>query len=170
MITILGRSLIAATIATLAACATAPSAPPSGGVETVSWSVGPCFGFCPVYTVEIEPNGSVAFDGDRNTAALGRHVRPVTPAARQTAVIALAPFRPTTGTAAQTTCDQRISDQSTTKLVWRAPDGTVTSLTHDKGCRSARNAELESALRALPATLGIEEWTQQTTRPGASRG
>ena len=154
----------------LAACATTPDAGPAAAAETISWSVGPCFGFCPVYTVAITPAGMVTFDGERNTTTLGRQVRQLTPQAYRAAAASLARFRPATGTSGQTVCDQRISDLSSTKIVWRRPGGAVTTLAHDKGCRSPRNDQLNAALQELPATLGIEEWTRQLTRPGVPRG
>ena len=154
----------------LGACATMTPPMATPRAETIAWSVGPCFGFCPVYSVAIAPDGLVTFDGERHTAMLGRHVRRAGPGAYRTAASTLAAYRPATGATAQTTCEQQISDQSVTRIVWTAADGTTTTLEHNKGCRSARNDMLNGVLQALPRQIGIEPWSKQVTRPGVSRG
>ena len=146
-----------------------PATTPATG-ETIGWSIGPCFGFCPVYAVRVSPSGAVTFEGERHTATLGRQVREGGAQAYATTADALAAYRPATGTTAQTTCDQRMSDQSTIRITWTTPAGTVTTLEHDRGCRSVRNDALNATIQALPAQLGIDGWAKQTTRPGASRG
>lgn len=138
--------------------------------ETIAWTVGPCFGFCPVYKVEVDAAGTVAFDGERHTAVLGRKVRVGGPDAYREIESALATYRPATGATIQTSCDQQISDSSNYVVTWSRPDGTVTTLRHDKGCRSERNDALNAALQSLPQRLGIQDWAAQTTRPGVSRG
>jgi hypothetical protein len=174
----IGRMMFAfatAGLFALGACAdttrlsSAPTAAAPFG-ETVAWSVGPCFGFCPVYKVEVDAKGTVTFDGERHTAVLGRKVREGGPDAYRAIADALATYRPTTGATVQTTCEQQISDSSSYVLTWTRPDGTVTTLRHDKGCRSTRNDGLNSALQALPQRLGIAGWAAQTTRAGVSRG
>lgn len=152
---------------TLGSCATMTETPRT---ETISWSVGPCFGFCPVYSVQVVPSGLVTFDGERHTAVLGRRSREAGPGAFRSVAEALFAYRPGIGMTAQTECDQRISDQSTTRIVWKGSDGTVTTLEHDRGCRSKRNDALNVMIQGLPARLKIEAWTRQTTRPGAPRG
>lgn len=138
--------------------------------ETIAWSVGPCFGFCPVYKVEVDGNGAVRFVGERHTAVLGKRVREGGPDAYRAIETALAPYRPGTGAAINTICEQQISDSSSYVLTWTRSDGTVTTLRHDRGCLSSRNTALNTALQTLPQQLGIEEWTSQVTRPGESRG
>ena len=144
--------------------------PPAPAAETISWSVGPCFGFCPVYTVAVTPAGEVIFDGERHTTTLGRHVRQGGPQAYRAVQSALASYRPPSGTTAQTKCDQQASDLSSYRITWTTPDGRVTTLEHNKGCRSSDNDRLNAVLDALPAQAGVEELAKQLTRPGASRG
>ena len=67
-------------LSALGGCAATTALPVSGQStkpikETIAWSVGPCFGFCPVYKVEVDGNGAVRFDGERHTAVLGQKVR-----------------------------------------------------------------------------------------------
>lgn len=138
--------------------------------ETIAWSVGPCFGFCPVYKVEVDGNGTVRFVGERHTAVLGQKVREGGPDAYRAIVTALAPYRPSTGATTSTSCEQQMSDSSSYVLSWTRSDGTVTTLKHDRGCLSPRNTALNTALQTLPRQLGIEDWTSQVTRPGDSRG
>lgn len=156
--------------ATLGACALIPAETPPVGGETVSYSVGPCFGFCPVYTVSVTPDGHVAFDGERHTATLGKQDHDGGAHTYRTISNTLAAYRPATGTTADTECESRMSDQQHYRIVWTAVDGTETVLQHDKGCRSAKNDQLNKTMENLPAKLGIADWTKQTTRPGVGRG
>ncbi len=138
--------------------------------ETIAWSVGPCFGYCPVYKVEVDGNGTVRFVGERHTAVLGRKAREGGPDAYRAIETALAPYRPSTGASTSTICEQQVSDSSSYVFSWTRSDGTVTTLKHDKGCLSPRNIALNTALQTLPRQLGVEDWMSQVTRPGDSRG
>jgi len=167
-------ALASAAMLSLGACA-ATGTPPGtasqpAAAETIAVSVGPCFGFCPVYTVSVSPAGMVTFNGERHTTELGEKTRDAGPAEYRALATALAAYRPTTGTTGESQCDTRISDQSHTRITWTAPDRTVTTLEHDKGCRSAANDRLNALLQDLPTRLGIEPWARQITRPGVSRG
>lgn len=165
-------SLVAALTLTaaLSACAMIPADTPPVGAETISYSVGPCFGFCPVYTVAVTPDGHVAFDGERHTATLGKQEKDGGAQAYRTMSNALAVYRPATGTSADTECESRMSDQQHYRIIWTAPDGTETVLQHDRGCRSKQNDQLNKTLEGLPSKLGIADWAKQTTRPGVGRG
>ncbi len=165
-------SLIAALTLTaaLSACAMIPGDTPPVGAETIRYSVGPCFGFCPVYNVAVTPDGHVAFEGERHTATLGKHEKDGGAQAYRIMSNALAAYRPATGTTADTECESRMSDQQHYRIVWTAVDGTETVLQHDKGCRSAKNDALNKTMENLPAKLGIADWAKQTSRPGVGRG
>ena len=164
---------LASALLSLGACAATGTPPETAGqpaAETITVSVGPCFGFCPVYTVSVSPAGMVTFNGERHTTELGEKTRDAGPAEYRALATALAAYRPATGTTGESQCDTRISDQSHTRITWTAPDRTVTTLEHDKGCRSAANDRLNALLQDLPTRLGIEPWARQLTRPGVSRG
>ncbi len=155
----------------LASCSTLDdSTAPSPAKETIAYSVGPCFGFCPVYSLEVTPSGHVTFVGERHTAVAGKMEREAGPAAYRAVASALADYRPADGTTAQTQCEQERTDHSSYGIIWTKPDGTRTVLSHDLGCISPRNEALNKALYAIPAQLGVAEWTQQKTETGASRG
>ena len=161
-----------AVISVLPGCVTPLTGTPAvqASAETIAISVGPCFGFCPVYKMSVAPGGAIVFRGERHTALLGDKTREGGSPVYADAAGALAPYRPQTGSTVETTCDARISDQQNYRISWTAADGTVTALDHDKGCRSTRNDGLNAVLQDLPSRLGIEEWARQTSRPGASRG
>lgn len=146
------------------------SAPPHPAGETISISRGPCFGFCPVYTLSVTPQGLATFDGTRHTAVLGVHSREDGAAAYTAVAKALAPFKPRLGTTAETRCGTQISDQPHIQVRWTASDGSATVLNHDKGCRSAENEALGSVLERVPSQLGVDIWSAQLTRPGVPRG
>jgi hypothetical protein len=44
-------------------------------LETIAWAVGPCFGFCPVYKAQVDANGRITFNDERNTATSGQKIQ-----------------------------------------------------------------------------------------------
>lgn len=164
--------LAAVTAVALSGCAAslAQRPPTSTSTETIMVSRGPCFGFCPVYTLGVTPAGLTTFDGARHTAMLGPQTRDAGRDGYARVAHALAPFRPDTGTTSDTRCETRISDQQLFTVTWTSLDGRITTLNHDRGCRSAANDALNQVLDAVPGALGVDAWAAQRTRPGASRG
>ncbi|MDF0488547.1 DUF6438 domain-containing protein [Sphingomonas sp. H39-1-10] len=166
-------ALACAALPALGACATVSpevTPAPAAGAPTIAISVGPCFGFCPVYDVKVAADGAVAFTGTRHTAVLGTRERRVTPHVYRALAADLAPFRPADGSTAAVPCAVTISDMPTYTITWTGPAGQQTVATHRGGCREGEGRDLDIVLRALPQRLGIEEWMRQTTRPGVSRG
>ncbi|MDV6332928.1 DUF6438 domain-containing protein [Asticcacaulis sp. 201] len=164
---------IGVVLLTLGGCTTMnPLAPGGAGPqkETISYSVGPCFGFCPVYSLEVTPAGHVAYMGERHTAVVGPKEREAGGKAYDAAAKALATFRPADGITADTQCEQRRTDAQHYVITWTKADGTKTVLQHDRGCMSAKNTELNKVLDEVPVQLGIGDWVKQQTEPGASRG
>ncbi|TPG52048.1 DUF6438 domain-containing protein [Sphingomonas glacialis] len=166
--------IAAASLLSLSACAGRDGAPRTEvapvAAETISYEVGPCFGFCPVYNAAITSHGQVTFDGLRHTATLGRKSLTLDAAAYRAFATQLASYRPAAGTTAETACTTRISDQQHYRIVWTTSDGTVTTLEHDRGCRSERNDALNAVLQGAAEHLKIDEFARQLTRPGFSRG
>lgn len=138
--------------------------------KEISVSVGPCFGFCPVYSVSVKSDATVAFEGKRHTALLGQRNLIGSPAAYAKLEAELAPFRPANGRTERTRCDVEASDMSNFQIVWTDPDGSKTVLDHSLGCRSATNDRLNAVLRQAPNTLSISSWIRQVTRPDSPRG
>ncbi len=164
------------TMAILAGCVgdnasspTTGSAPPTP-VETITVSVGPCFGFCPVYDVSLSPRGDVTFIGTRHTAVLGTRNRQIDRATGRRIASALAPYRPAGGTTARVDCDAAVTDTPTYSISWTDSAGVQSTANHQGGCPSGKGHELDAVLRDLPTFLGIADWASQKTRPGASRG
>jgi len=129
--------------------------------ETISLAVGPCFGFCPVYSVSVAPDGAVRFEGERHTTVVGVKDKTVSPQAYQAVARSLAEWRPASGTSAQTECEQRASDLPTYTVVWTDAAGQTTTLNHDGGCMSETNSRLKAALQAVPGQLGVEPWLER---------
>ena len=176
MITILSarRYLGLAGLALLTSCATLPqddaAAPDMNGAETIAISVGPCFGFCPVYNVGIVPKGKITFEGLRHTVVLGERQREAGAAAYRALSADLAPYRPQTGTSTAVECEAAISDTSTYTITWTDPHGNQTVARHHRGCSSGPGRALDGLLDSMPSRLGITDWAKQITRPGESRG
>lgn len=159
---------------TLAACATTPGpdalAATRQNAETITVAVGPCFGFCPVYSTAIAPDGVVRFDGQRHTAVLGVRTRSVGVADYRALVRELEAFRPASGTEAVVDCTAAVSDTSAFTVTWTGAAGDKTTATVQSGCPGGPGRALVELLRSLPDRLGTGEWAKQTTRPGTSRG
>ena len=58
----------------LVGCATRPDQPQDTMQETIRYSSSPCFGTCPIYSVEVSPSGAVHFDGKQYTKIGRAHV------------------------------------------------------------------------------------------------
>lgn len=161
-------------LASLNACATTGDRggdrPSHASVAAITVSVGPCFGFCPVYDVTVSERGDVHFSGKRHTAIVGDRDRTAGAAVYGAFARDLAPFRPADGTTARIECTAAISDTSSYTITWTAADGRKTVATHQRGCIGGPGKALDGVLAKLPVTLGVADWAKQTTRPGLSRG
>lgn len=158
----------------LAACATGPHPGAATATrplaETITIAVGPCFGFCPVYSTTLTPDGVVSFDGKRHTAVLGAQTRSVGVTKYQELSRALAAFRPASGTNAVVECIAAVSDTSPFTVTWTDSAGQKTTATVESGCPGGLGKALAELLRGVPERLGTAGWAKQTTRPGAFRG
>lgn len=54
-------------------CKTASASTSPGETASISYSKGPCFGFCPQFRMDIFPDGRVVYEGVKNTARLGTY-------------------------------------------------------------------------------------------------
>ncbi|QNE31595.1 hypothetical protein F1C10_06395 [Sphingomonas sp. NBWT7] len=166
------RRLLLAMSAVLAGCAGNLPAPHSATrtAETITVSVGPCFGFCLVYTVSMAANGEVVFDDARHTAALGERRRKIDAAVYRAIAAELARFRPRAEEQREVACRVKVCDQASYDVTWTGAAGARHVIHAAGGCRDGEGAALEAVLRTLPKRLGIAEWAQQRTYPGTSRG
>lgn len=167
------RSIKSAWLCIAAAATGCVGTPPTAATppaETISLSVGPCFGFCPVYDASISSDGTVEFVGRRHTAVLGERRRAVDARVYREIANAVSEFRPTSGTETAVDCTSAVSDTSQYRITWTGSAGTRTSATVAGGCPGGAGRRLVELLQTLPTKFGIAEWTQQTTRPGESRG
>lgn len=167
-----GRMFSAAVPVVLAACvATTHTGGATAQVDgPVTISVGPCFGFCPVYEVTIRPDGTIDYVGQRHTMVLGDRRGRVGAATYRELMTDLSAFRPATGSTAQIECAVAVSDTPSYTITWSEPSGRKTIATHQGGCSGGAGQRLDAVLEKLPDRLGIAEWMRQVTRPGVSRG
>jgi hypothetical protein len=170
----LSQIAILTSVIALGACAGDRSSVLKSGApndrEAVTVSVGPCFGFCPVYEVAIRSDGTIAFTGERHTAVLGDRTRHATREIYRSLITDLGRFRPADGETARIACAAAISDTSTYTITWSDAAGVKTTAVLASRCPSGPGHKLDAILGSLPQRLGIAAWTKQTTRPGASRG
>jgi len=138
--------------------------------EEIRISRGPCFGFCPVYTLAVTPAGRVDFKGERHTAVLGQRAHSVGRAKYEDMRRALAPLRPETGVETEFVCKVAVSDMSQLTLEWIAADGMRTALTYGMGCRDPEGAAIMRTVEEQLRKLEVAEWAAQKTWPGDTRG
>ncbi|KMS59786.1 hypothetical protein V474_11370 [Novosphingobium barchaimii LL02] len=149
----------------------APTLPVTAqGGEEIRISRGPCFGFCPVYTLAVTPAGRVDFKGERHTAVLGQRAHSVGRTAYEDVRGALAALRPETGIETEFACKVAVSDMSHLTLEWIAADGTRTALTYGMGCRDPEGAAIMQTVEKQLHKLEAAEWAAQKTWPGDTRG
>ncbi|WP_202741930.1 DUF6438 domain-containing protein [Acinetobacter calcoaceticus] len=152
------RFLILATLSGLAlmGCASVQQAPNTQ--ETIRYASSPCFGACPIYSVEVAPTGLIRFEGKQYTKAIG--VKEIQGSIKdyQKLVSDLKTYRPETGTQAKTSgCQQTATDMSSYYISWIQANGTETKLSHYKGCMSPANNKLNKIMDSLPEQLGIKD-------------
>jgi hypothetical protein len=89
--------------AALAACASptpapippAPEQAPQAAITAITFEAGPCYGFCPIFTVTVSANGAIRYQGQRFTALQGAHSLEASPALFQRlSEIAVSPSLP----------------------------------------------------------------------------
>jgi len=135
---------------------------------SAGWSVrmerGPCHGTCPVYTVEIQGDGTVLFNGIRNVAAMGAQKGSVTPDAlkRLQEQFRLANFAtlPHADSDTSSTCRPYATDLPTVTTVVR--DGATShSVRHDHGCRGAPPI-LNTLEQLVDGTSNTMQWIKSS--------
>lgn len=143
---------------TLVGCASTPPQAQGMMQETIRYSSSPCFGACPIYSVEISPSGAVHFDGKQYTKVTGTQDLTVSLSVYKKLQQELQTYRPETGANVKTTgCQQTATDQPSAYFWWKRPDGTVTRLSHYTGCISPANIELNKLIENIPKLIGIED-------------
>lgn len=138
-------------------------APPAAGApvaiegDSISYTTGPCYGTCPVYTVTIRPDGTGTFAGERFTAVTGtRAFRATADDYRRFAAL-LAPFRPDGERRVEMgspDCGPAPTDMPSVDVSWTQASGGAGHLHFYYGCRVG-NAAMAEALKQAPAMLPI---------------
>ena len=59
----------------MASCAQHPSAASTDEMAEIRYEADPCYGTCPVYSVEVEADGTTRFTGKRHTAVEGERTQ-----------------------------------------------------------------------------------------------
>ena len=153
-------------VAALAAAAL-PS-PAAAQVTSISYETTPCFGFCPIYRVTVNADGSGLFEGRRHSQAQGQRRFRITPAQFRAFVARLAPARPPRG---DITYDRGTSCQGAGPPPTDHPSIIVTwtearrrqRLDFYTGCR---NPDIRRALDDARRLLPIERWINPPRRDG----
>lgn len=157
------RALAFALPILLVGCAQQPKAPePSAAPFRISYTVGPCYGTCPVYQVAVQADGFTYFNGEQHTVVEGPRQRKNETDAFQTVLSRLAQWQPAMGeTLATPDCGPRATDLPQYAVIWTTQAGQKAVLEHDTGCRSDSAQELTTALKGLDGVLGVDAWVRE---------
>lgn len=138
-------------------CATIPAGPVAIETDSISYTTGPCFGACPMYTVSITPDGSGTFEGRRFTAVTGTRSFRATPEQYRAFAAQLAPLRPAEGAVRLSgeACASQATDLPSAEVTWFSQIGNSQSYYLDFGCDMERNRAARERLQAAPALLPI---------------
>ena len=128
----------------------------TGGVQTISYRTGACFGTCSVYKVTVSSDGRGVFEGERFTAVTGRRTFRVTPAQWRefrTRLQALHGHGTVELTGAPP-CEAMATDMPTVEVVWSGAWRPHT-LRANYGCRVEKQQWMSAHLRRAPEALPI---------------
>lgn len=151
----------------LASCSTVlpsdtASVPQSSFVPVkISYSTGPCFGTCPIYSVTVTANGQGRWEGERFVVATGERAFTVTPEQMARFTAALQPYRPKGSLSLVTAeeCNNNVAtDLPTVDVFWTAADGREDHLSYYYGCDLPKNAKIGDGLRAAINILPIQNF------------
>jgi len=144
----------------LVACASASgqSGGPAPAPASITYSTGPCFGACPVYSVTVRGDGTGVFTGERFTTVTGQ--RDFTLSRQQFSAFAdiLVAHRPEGReeiTHGHPRCRMIATDMPSAEVTWNDTEGSD-SLSYYFGCRGPENDALAEALGEAPELLPIE--------------
>jgi len=152
----------------LAAAALLPATPAAAQVSSISYETTPCFGFCPVYRVTVNADGSGLFEGRQHSRVQGQRRFRITRAQYRAFVARLAPARPARGDITYdhaTRCQGTgvpPTDGASINIVW-TEGRRRQSLHYYTGCSVAR---VERALSEARRLLPIERWINPPRRDG----
>lgn len=140
--------------------ADAPPAHAVSGDSYISLQRQPCFGTCPVYTVNLAADGTITFEGEQFVATMGTATRTIT--ARE--VAALMHSMEGDGffelddryTYGDKGCGQYHTDAPRVILTLRM-DGRTKTVEHDYGCNDAP-APLRVMQERVDSVAGVSRW------------
>jgi Domain of unknown function (DUF6438) len=133
----------------------------SRAIASIRYSVNPCFGDCPIYSIDIAANGKGRFRGIAGVAAIGVRHFSATPAQIQRFIEILDRVRPVSGDSLYDRAPLCISfktDHPSIDVVWTRPNGLKDHLFYSMGCDDGHpeiSAPLRAAIKALPVTALI---------------
>lgn len=161
-------AMTAAAMAVLAASAQA--APRPRPVSSISYETTACYGFCPVYKVTVNVDGSGTFEGREHVAALGERQFRISRAQFAALARHLEPIRPARGDVrydAASRCRGAglpPTDGASMVVTWRGAPRAPQTLLFYSGCPQR---DVQTRLRDAPRLLPIAEWTKSA--PNRSR-
>lgn len=145
----------------MAGCAQQQAETNTSDLSEIRYEVGPCYGTCPVYSVEVAADGTTRFVGERHTALEGERTQQGNATTFSSLQERLATWQPAMGTTQQTLdCEPRATDLPQYTVTWIDLQGEQAVLEHDTGCRSESARELTETLQSLSSQLGIQAWVQ----------
>lgn len=143
----------------LSACAAADKGlSPVAGADTITVSVGPCFGQCPIYDFAISSNGHVQFRSWNFEGPPNPKSRWVGADRYEAVASALAAYRPP---ASLPDCSESWTDAQTIDIVWTDRSGRAATLSHYTGDTCPDSEALSQVIETLPDLAGVSQWIKE---------
>ncbi len=139
----------------LTACV-APGDTPDAALSSIDYSLTPCFGFCPAFSLSVDADGTGKYNGQAFVKQRGTSVFSASPEEVAAFVERIAPYRPEDSVSyGYENCDGPVAtDSPTVTITWHEAGEKPVTLQWYMGCRQpglADNSEaLYDAWRELP--------------------
>ena len=144
----------------LTACATTPAAPLTpDSSATIDYTVTPCFGWCPAFSLSVEADGDGTYEGQAFVAQRGKAQFAASEAEYAAFERRLAPFRPARSvTYGYENCEGLVhTDAPSVTITWREPGEEPVTLDWYMGCRQPGLTENSDALYKAWQELPVDD-------------
>lgn len=159
--------LLGCVLAGLAACATTDDALlPWPGYDSISLTVGPCYGPCPIYDLVISSDGTVRFREGNYQGPRRLKTRNVGVEGYQAVAEALAPYRLPNRLPQ---CMVSSTDSQEYTIVWTSPSGGSETLPHYGGDTCPESEKLTLVIQTIPALAGVSDWLRDAQNSAESQ-
>ena len=143
----------------LGGCVTPVTHGDTGAPSSIDYSLTPCFGFCPAFSLSVSDDGTGTYDGQAFVATRGEAGFMASDAEFAAFAHRLAPFKPQKSVNyGYENCDGPVAtDSPSVSITWHDPGEDPVTLTWYMGCRQPVLVENSDALYTAWQELPVAE-------------